>query len=115
MEPVVTLGGIQIITLSFCRGTVPVVISSGETWLAGIKITGDYSGDFVASSTAPTNRSGADTTFALDLTTEGAAAYFTANPTASIVACELQVEFTIDGVKTVTTRLPVTLQNYQLS
>jgi hypothetical protein len=111
MEPVVTLGANAEVSIQFCRGAVPVVISSSETWLAGLKIAGDSSGDYVASSDEAVNRTGQGTSFNLDLTTAEAAAYFTANPTAAIVACEFQVEFTVDGVKTVTTRLPVTLQN----
>ncbi len=115
MEPVITLGGVQIVTVLFCRGATPAVISTSETWLAGIKAAGDYAGAYIASSTTPENRDGESVTFEMDLTTPEAAAYFTANPTASLVACELQIEVTVDSVKTVTTRLPVTLQNSILS
>jgi hypothetical protein len=111
MEPVLTLGSVYEINVFFCRGADPVSVSSSETWLCGLKIAGDYSGAYIASTTTAINRGQPDTAFVLDLSTVAAAAYFTANPTESIAACELQVKYTIGTAVTATTRLPVTLQN----
>jgi len=110
-EPVLTLGSTYEITVIFCRGGIIESVSSTETWLAGVKLQGDYSGDYIASTTTAINRGGSDTSFILDLTTVAAAAYFTANPTESIAACEFQVKYTIGTSVTATTRLPITLQN----
>jgi hypothetical protein len=111
MEPVLTLGSVFEIAVTFCRGGEVVSVSSSDTWLCGIKLQGDYSGPYVASSTTAINRGGPDTSFILDLTTVAGATYFTDNPTESIAACELQVRSTVGSVVTATTRLPVTLQN----
>jgi len=111
MEPVLTLGSVFEINILFCRGSSVELISSSETWLCGIKLQGDYSGAYVASTTTAINRGTPDTAFILDLSTVAAAAYFTANPTESIAACELQVKYTIGTSVTATTRLPITLQN----
>lgn len=111
MEPVLTIGSVFEIAVTFCRGGSVENVSSSETWLCGIKLQGDYSGPYVASTTTAINRGSPDTSFILDLTTAEAMAYFTANPTESIAACELQVKLTVGAKITATTRLPLTLQN----
>lgn len=111
MEPVLTLGSVYEISVQFCRGGATVSVSSSETWLAGVKIQGDYSGAYIASTTTAINRGGPDTAFILDLSTVEASAYFTVNPTESIAPCEFQVKYTVGTKTTATTRLPITLQN----
>lgn len=117
MEPVLTIGSVFEISFTFCRGGAVEFVSPSNTWLCGIKLQGDYSGPYVASSTTATNQNQGDpgTSFILDLTTSEASAYFTANPTESIAACELQVKFTVGSAVTATTRLPLTLQNTLLA
>ena len=111
MEPVLTLGSTYEISVVLCRGASVEPIPPADSWLAGVKIQGDYGGAYIASSTTAINRGTPDASFILDLTTTEAAAYFTANPTKSIAACEFQVKYIIDGSTTATTRLPITLQN----
>jgi len=111
MEPVLTLGSVYEISVVLCRGASIEPIPPADSWLAGVKIQGDYGGAYVASSTAAINRGTPDASFSLDLTTEAASAYFLANPTESIAACEFQVKYTVNGSTTATTRLPITLQN----
>lgn len=66
--------------VKFCKGEEIVTSFSAVT--AGIKIAGDFDGSYVAQDNAPSESGDDAFVFQFDLSTAGASAYFTANPTA---------------------------------
>jgi threonine synthase len=68
-------------------------------------------GAYVATDNAPTTGGDGSTVFSMDLTTNDAKAYFTANPTADTVNAAFQIAYTVDTIERRTTPLPIVLQN----
>jgi len=110
MTPVLTIGGFFETAVQFCRGT-DIESTGASSFFAGIKIYGDYSGAYVDTDNAPTTGGDGSTVFSMDLTTNEAKAYFTANPTADTVNAAFQIAYTVDTIERRTTPLPIVLQN----
>ncbi len=110
MTPVLTIGGVFEMPVQFCRGT-DIEQTGASEWFAGIKVSGDHTGEYVAEDDAPTNGGDGSTVFSMDLTTVAAKAYFTANPTADTVSAAFQIAYTVDSVERRTTPFPIVLQN----
>ena len=103
-------GGFFETAVQFCRGT-DIESTGASSFFAGIKIYGDYSGAYVDTDNAPTTGGDGSTVFSMDLTTNDAKAYFTANPTADTVNAAFQIAYTVDTIERRTTPLPIVLQN----
>ncbi len=96
--------------VQFCRGA-DIEQTGASDWFAGIKISGDHAGSYVADDDAPTTGGDGSTVFSMDLTTNDAKAYFVANPSSDTVNAAFQIAYTVDSVERRTTPFPVVLQN----
>ena len=110
MTPVLTIGGSFKIPVKFCQGGN--VQGSGATaTFCGLKLTSDFTGDYLASDNAPTFDGDQNQTFTLDLDQTSAKTYFTDNPTEPNVSCAIQFVFTLLTETFRTVPFPVLLQN----
>ena len=113
MTPVLTIGSTFQIIVRFCRGE-DIVDPGASAWLAGIRPSGVFSGDFIASDDAPQQDGSDGNIFILDLTTDAASAYFTENPSAEIQNASLQIKMTTGDGDMLTCPLEIVIQNSYL-
>lgn len=115
MTPVMGIGGVFDFQVAFCR-SIQIENPIASAWLAGIKVEGDYSGDYVASDNAPEVDGNESMRFIFDLTTAEASAYFTANPMKESFYAIVQIKYTdAFAVERVTSPLRVVIQQDYLT
>lgn len=112
MTPVLTIGATALMLVKFCKGEE--IVTSFSAVGAGIKIYGDFDGDYVSQDNAPSESGGDAFVFQFDLSTPEASAYFTANPTEETAKAVIQLSYTESGTDGVTVPLSIILQNTYL-
>jgi len=112
MTPAITVGSTSLMLVKFCKGEKIVTSFSAVT--AGIKISGDFDGSFIAQDNSPTESGGDAFVFQFNLSTSAALAYFTAHPSADVAKAIIQLSYTESGVTSQTTPLAIILQNTYL-
>jgi len=112
MTPVITIGASALMLVKFCKGEE--IMSGFSSMTGGIKIAGDFDGEYVAEDASP-SISGVDAfVFQFDLSTPEASAYFTENPTAETVKAVIQLAYNDGETDGATVPLAIVIQNTYL-
>jgi len=109
MVPVVAIGGVFDFPTTLCRGSVTEA-PTAQGWFAGLKLAGDFAGEYLAIDAAPEISGDDSVVFIFDLTSQ--IQYFTDNPTADTVGGAIQVSWNdAFGVERRTQPLAIVIQN----
>jgi hypothetical protein len=107
MTPALVAGGTYSIGVQFYRGSELQDMGAASAWLARIRVIGDHAGTPIATADSADEDGENAIVFSLEIET----AYFTTNPTLESVDCVLAIGYTLDGVSSLLSTLPVTIQN----
>ena len=110
--PVLTVGSVAQMMVKFCKGEE--IVTSFTAFSAGIKISGDFTGEYIAQDDAPSELGGDSYVFQFDLTTPESRAYFTENPTAEIFTAAIMIGYTESEIDGATGPLEIAIQNSYL-
>lgn len=107
MTSALVAGGTYSLGVQFYRGSELQDMGAASSWLARIRVVGVYTGTPIATASTAAEDGENIIVFSLTIGT----AYFTTNPTLESVDCVLAIGYTLDGISSLLTTLPVTIQN----